>query len=111
MWVQILFVVTVFLVLAVLVIAIAVRRPRSRIPPTPVDVQVEELNARRELEQAVDARGSELIERRVELDARRGTLGGDVGLERALDELYKRLEAGEISEQDFEAQKVRLLGG
>lgn len=111
MLVPVLIAIVLFLVLAALVIAIVMRRPQPALPPAPPAADGEEARARRERQEALDTRGSQLIERRVELDARRGTLGGDVDLERSLDELYQRLEAGEISEQEFEAEKVRLLGG
>jgi hypothetical protein len=111
MLVPILIGVVLFLIVAALVLAIVLRRPQTGVPPTfPAEEGTESI-ARRQRQEVLDTRGSELIERRVELDARRGTLGGDAGLERALDELYHRLEAGEIGEQEFEVEKVRLLGG
>lgn len=111
MLVPVLIAIVLFLILAALVLAIVLRRPQTSLPPTPPTEDDTESAARRQRHEALDVRGSELIERRVELDARRGTLGGDTDLERSLDQLYQRLEAGEIGEQEFEAEKIRLLGG
>jgi len=73
----------------------------------PAEEPVERRSRQAALEPIEDA----LLQRRVDLDARRGMLGGDNDLLEALDELERRRTAGEISETDFEAEKVRLLGG
>jgi len=59
----------------------------------------------------VEAHGTELIERRVDLDARRGTLGGDTSLDDAFTRLQERLESGDITEEQFEHAKIHLFGG
>jgi hypothetical protein len=81
-------------------------------PPRAGTVQPREDAAHREARHhAVDELGTELIERRVELDSTRGTLGGDRALLEALDRLEERRRKGEISDDEFEAEKIRLLGG
>jgi hypothetical protein len=67
--------------------------------------------ARHARQTEVETRGEELLERRVSLDSKRGTLGGDNTLYDALDELQKRRQEGQISEVEFEREKVRLLSG
>ena len=67
--------------------------------------------SRKARQEAATAQGTELVERRVELDSRRGTLGGNEALDRALEDLERRLQVGEITADDFEREKVRLLGG
>ena len=90
-------------------------RARARSPaaaPGADTAQAGEAAAERDARhQAVDELGTELIGRRVELDSRRGTLGGDRDLLEALDRLEERRRHGEISDEEFEAEKVRLLGG
>lgn len=107
-------VVLVVCVLVVLVAAVVVvywRRPRPVLPPAPTVRQEEDQSARRSRKQAADQLGSALIERRLQLDSRRGTLQGDAALDDAFDRLQERLQRGEISEEEFEAEKIRLLGG
>ncbi len=73
---------------------------------------VEEEPAERRSRQAVlEPIENALLQRRVDLDATRGMLGGDNELLEALDELERRRLVGGMSEEDFEAEKVRLLGG
>jgi len=62
-------------------------------------------------ERAVEQRGAELLERRIELDSRRGMLGGRDDIEAELERLENRMQAGEITEEDFEREKIRLLEG
>jgi hypothetical protein len=50
------------------------------------------------------------LERRAELDARRGALGGQSEIFDAFEKLEQRLRAGEITEDEFEAEKIHLLG-
>ncbi|HEX6506692.1 MAG TPA: hypothetical protein VF221_03580 [Chloroflexota bacterium] len=110
MWILVA-VIVVVLVLAAGVAVIALRRSRTA-PPPPIAVEPEEDPAVREARHhAIDEQGSELLERRVELDTRRGTLAGDDEVNDAFDELLKRLRSGEITEEQFEGEKVRLLSG
>ncbi len=71
----------------------------------------EEPAEQRSRQAALEPIENALLQRRVDLDARRGMLGGDSDLLEALDELERRRTTGEMSEEDFEAEKVRLLGG
>ncbi len=71
----------------------------------------EEPAERRSRQAALEPIENALLQRRVDLDSRRGMLGGDNDLLEALDELERRRAAGGMSEADFEAEKVRLLGG
>jgi hypothetical protein len=108
-----LWLVVLVILLAVFAIASAaiVLRRGAPAPPdlsTP-EVAVEE--ARRERRQAAEALGSELLDRRVALDARRGPLAGNAQLDGQVHELEQRLHAGEISMVEFEREKTRLLGG
>ena len=85
-----------------------------RKPPAPPNLSargeaIQEV--RRERQRAAEALGSELLERRVQLDARRGPLAGNSQIDEQFRELEGRLRAGEITEQEFEGQKARLLGG
>lgn len=89
----------------------ALRRQTPIAPPPVVEPAQKDLDALRARQRVLDARGSELLARRVELDARRGTLGGDTTIDAAFVELEQRLRCGEISEDEFEAEKIRLLGG
>jgi uncharacterized membrane protein len=111
MTLAILAVVLVFLVLVLGLAAVALRRQKTPPPEFEepgVDDSAEE---RHVLHQALDERGTELLQRRVDLDMRRGTLGGNVEVYEAFEELEKRLRAGEISEEEFEREKIRLLNG
>jgi hypothetical protein len=104
--------VVILLILLCLALVAAVALPRRRrsagsaapdaVPPAPLP------SAERELAQEI---GTELLARRVDLDARRGTLGGDAGLDAEFDRLQQQLRGGEISEEQFEQEKIRLLGG
>lgn len=62
-------------------------------------------------QRAAQAHGTELLERRIALDGRRGPLQGDYELDSRLEQLEDQVRRGEISEEDFEAEKIRLLGG
>jgi hypothetical protein len=73
-------------------------------PPAPEP----DRSAEREQAQSV---GTELLARRVELDARRGALQGDAGIDAEFDRLVEQLRSGAISEEEFEREKIRLLGG
>jgi len=59
----------------------------------------------------LDARGQELLERRIELDSIRGPLMGNTAVYDAFIALEERLRSGEIDEAEFEREKIRLLGG
>jgi hypothetical protein len=104
-------VVVVFLILALGLAAIALRREKSPPPPIAEPEPGEDPAERHARQQALDERGTELLQRRVDLDMRRGTLGGNTEVYQAFEELESRLRAGEISEDEFEREKVRLLGG
>ncbi|GAC1326404.1 MAG: hypothetical protein NVS2B16_06900 [Chloroflexota bacterium] len=65
--------------------------------------------AREERRHMADERGSELIQRRIDLDTRRGTLGSYFDVNDAFTRLEQRFKDGEISEEEFEAEKVQLL--
>ncbi len=75
-------------------------------PPTPGNTE-----ERRLRQQRIDLQGTELLARRVVLDGRRGTLGGDSDLLDAMSTLEERYHRGDITEDEFEAEKIRLLGG
>src|SRR5579884_1581211 len=100
-------IVVIMLILAFLV-ARARRNYAAEVAPMISEEPAEDRSAEHRL---LDEKGTELIERRVNLDARRGTLGGDANLLEQLDELTVRHNLGEISDDEYEAEKVRLLGG
>src|SRR5947209_5109494 len=103
-------VVLVFVMLAGTLAVIALRRQRN--PPTiSVEKSGEDEAAKRVRHDLLERRGSELLQRRVDLDARRGTLGGNTEVYEAFEHLEAQLRAGTISESEFEQEKVRLLGG
>jgi uncharacterized membrane protein len=111
MW-AIVTVVAVIVLIVVIGFAVLALRRRHPYPPATIAAEPEEDPAAREARhRAIDVRGSELLERRVELDARRGTLAGDAEVDDAFDRLEERLRSGEISEAEFEVEKVRLLSG
>lgn len=109
----ILVLVVLAIVLAVgLGIAIVLRKQARTTTADVVPVEPAEDETTREARhRAVDQQGSELLERRVDLDGRRGTLTGDAGVYAAFDDLERRFRAGTISEDEFETEKVRILGG
>lgn len=104
-------VIMVLLLLAAGMAGFALRRQPPVAPPPVVEPDDMELDALRTRQRILDARGSELLERRAELDARRGTLGGDTAVAEAFEELERRLNCDEISEEQFEVEKIRILGG
>lgn len=106
LWIVI--VIVVFLALAV-GIAVLSRRRGLPVPPPIVEPE-EDPDVRRARQQELNERGQELLERRVELDARRGTLLGHSDVYAKFEDLEDRLRSGEISEDEFEAEKIRLLG-
>ena len=101
----------VFVLFAAVVTVFVLRRPAPAPPPDLPPMTDEDPDALVARHQMLDERGNELIERRIELDARRGTLGGNSELYADLEELEQRLRSGEISEQEYEAEKIHLLGG
>lgn len=109
----ILFAVVILLIVVLAVAVLALRRPpRTAQAPDIPNVSVEdELEERRARRRSLQGQEDELLDRRVQLDQRRGTLGGDRQLYDALDHLERRFEAGDISEDEFESEKIRLLGG
>lgn len=82
------------------------RRPSPQIPPESPAPQRE---ADEEAHRAIDRQGTALIERRVDLDARRGSLGSYPDVNDAFTRLEARRKAGEITDEEFEAEKIRLL--
>lgn len=97
-------------ILAAGVLAVAMyRRPAPPAqPPTSSRPPAPDLAAEREQAETV---GAELLSRRVQLDARRGALQGDATIDEEFDRLLEQLNSGEISEEQFEREKIRLLGG
>ena len=102
--------VVLLLLFAVATASIVLRR-RTPAPPdrTTRGEAIEEV--RRERQRAAEALGGELLERRVQLDARRGPLAGYSHIDEQFHTLEQRLQAGEITEQEFEEEKYRLLRG
>ena len=101
-------------VILVLAAGLAIYLVRSRgpaPPPLPVEESPDDLAARRARQQAINTQGTELLQRRIELDSKRGTLGGDWGIDEAFKDLEDRLRSGEIDEAQFEREKIKLLGG
>jgi len=106
--------VLVFLIVLLVAFAPVMMVLLGAAPPVD-DIAAEDLEEepaeRRSRQAALEPIENALLQRRVDLDARRGMLGGDSDLLEALDELERRRVAGEMSEAAFEAEKVRLLGG
>jgi uncharacterized membrane protein len=103
--------VVVFLFLAT-VIALYLWRRDEPMPPAEVSPLPTESAADRAARlHTLEDRGTKLLERRTELDARRGALGGQSEIFDAFEKLEQRLRAGEITEDEFEAEKIHLLGG
>lgn len=107
----IILVLVVFLLFAGVLTVFVLRRPGEPLPPPLPSAAEEDPEARRTRQRMLDERETELIERRIELDARRGPLGGNNQVYEAFEELEQRLRSGELSEEEFEAEKIRLLGG
>lgn len=108
-WIPVL--VVIVLALAA-VLAVYLVRSRDTVPQAiRLQEPPEDWEARRARQQAIDIQGSELLQRRIDLDAKRGTLGGDAGIDHAFKGLEERLRSGEIDEQQFELEKIKLLGG
>jgi hypothetical protein len=107
-------VVLVAIILIVVVIAVTVAVvmpepvPAPQRPSTPEPVRPPDHTTEREQAESI---GAELLSRRVQLDARRGALQGDTGIEGEFDRLLQKLQSGEISAEQFEQEKIRLLGG
>jgi hypothetical protein len=106
-----LIVVLIVLILGAVSALALLRRLRPTFPPA-IEVEPDEDPAVREARhRVIEERGSELLERRADLDTRRGTLAGDDDVNDAFDQLEAQFRAGEISEYEFEAGKIRILGG
>ena len=103
--------VAVAVVLVVAIVVFLARTHGTRAPTPPAIAPARDAAADDETRRALREHEDELLERRIELDARRGTLMGESQIEDAFVELEDRLRAGEIDEDEFERQKVRLLGG
>lgn len=104
-------VVLIVLALAAGMAVFALRRSPSPPPPPVVVPEEEDPAVRRARHQVLEERGTELLERRVELDAKRGTLVGDSVVYDAFEALEDRLRAGEITPDEFEREKIRILSG
>jgi hypothetical protein len=110
--VWIVLIIVVFLALAAVAGYYALRRQPARFPqPVIKTEEQEDLAARRARQAALEPIESELLERRMELDAKRGPLAGDSAVYDAFVELEEKLRSGQITEEEFEAQKVTILGG
>lgn len=106
------FAAAILIIVVLAVTVIALRRPaRPRMPVGPLPPSQEEVESRLVRRRALEGQEDELLHRRVQLDSRRGMLGGDSQLFDALETLEQRYQAGEIDEDRFEAEKIRLLGG
>lgn len=87
------------------------RRLEREVAPAKLDSEDEDSLPRHVRESQLQAHGTELLTRRIALDGRRGTLGGDDRVYDAFERLLHRRNAAEISEEEFETEKVRLLEG
>jgi hypothetical protein len=110
--------VVLLLLLGVLAVVIAsalwlfVFRHRSDVSSAPAEARTSEEDREQEARrEATSQRGTELLERRVSLDARRGALGGNEDLLSSLDDLERRYTEGQLSEAAYEQEKTRLLEG
>lgn len=108
MWFAILLLLLILVVLAVLLAVAHTRQPSPPVPPAPPRAPPPPYSL---LQEQSEARGSELLVRRSELEERRGALSGLTDVDEALQSLEERLARGEITPEDFERDKVRLLGG
>ncbi|MGI8827806.1 MAG: hypothetical protein ACR2JC_19670 [Chloroflexota bacterium] len=88
--------------------ALSWRRRPANIDPGAFEPATDDLG-RKKRHESIEAQGEQLIERRVELDLRRGTLGGYTDINDAFTLLEERLRAGDISDEKFEKEKIRLL--
>ncbi len=110
--VWVILVIIIFLILVGIAGYYALRRQQGTVPePVIQTAEQEDLEARRARQAALEPIETELLQRRIELDAKRGPLAGDSAVYDAFVELEQRLRSGAISEEEFEAEKVRLLGG
>jgi hypothetical protein len=106
------FILVIALIILGMAVALVVFRRRRVALPVPVETEPQDDSATRAARhQVVEQRGAELLERRVDLDSRRGTLTGDSAIYDAFDRLEHKYRAGEISEDEFEAGKIEILGG
>jgi hypothetical protein len=103
-----LIIIIAFCALGLVILKLTARRVSPARSPQPI-APVEDEAHRRERQNAAEEIGTELIQRRVALDGRRGPLAGDTLLLDEFERLEQRLHAGEISEDEFEAEKIRLL--
>jgi hypothetical protein len=105
----------ILIIIAVLVLAAGLAvyalRGEAALPPQVPDAQSEDPALWQERHDLLDARGQELLERRIELDSVRGPLMGNTAVYDAFVRLEERLRCGEIDEAEFEREKLRLLGG
>ncbi len=112
--VTLLIILVVLALLAIVLVAAVVAYPRNRRPPAPrppTTSAVDDLAARRDRQRALEPVEAELLDRRIELDGRRNMFGGDTAVFDAIERLEGRFRSGDISEDEFEAEKMRLLSG
>ena len=98
-------------VLLAFAVAAVLLRTRAAVPPVRVREPSEDFEERQQRQRAVESLGRDLLDRRVALDARRGPLQGNMTLDEELDDLERSFRSGEITEDEFERRKIRLLGG
>jgi DNA-binding transcriptional MerR regulator len=108
---QTILIVAFFLLLASGLALYFVRRPSEAPPPEDVTAAMDDAAERHVRQEALERRSSELLERRAEMDSRRDALGGQKEIFDAFEELERRLQSGGVSEEEFEQEKMRLLGG
>jgi hypothetical protein len=101
----------IIIALVALAAGLAVYALRHEAPPPPEVPGAEGGAARDQQHDLLEARGQELLERRIELDGIRGPLMGNTAVFEAFVALEERLRSGEIDEEEFEREKIRLLGG
>lgn len=103
-------------VIALLAPAIAVAiylldRGQREAPASPAVEPPIDREARAARQRSLEEHQDRLLDRRVELDSRRGALMGDDRIYGEFVALERRFRAGEIDEREFEREKLRLLGG
>lgn len=98
------------LLAGVLAAVVLLQPPVAPEPPGPKPAPVEDADLA-DRRRAAEQIGTQLLERRVELDGRRGPLQGHDELDLQFTRLEEQLRSGSISDEEFEAEKIRLLGG
>jgi hypothetical protein len=108
-----LWLILIIIALVALAAGLAVYALRHEAPPPPElpDARPGNETAWDQQHDILEARGQELLERRIELDSIRGPLMGNTAAYDAFIALEERLRSGEIDEDEFEREKIKLLGG